>query len=262
MQSLLLFLCVVTGYLLRVNLSVTIMAMDPVVNSTDYFNERTQHVPIFEWSEQTRSSLLSSFFVGYLLANFPASILGCQYDQKLLLAISMVTTSVLALISPWAVETFGAPALVVVRFAQGLFSAFMFPMIHGIMARWAPPHERGRLVGFVGSGIQLGTMITLAMSGYISSNYKLGWPTVYYLSGAAGLAWTTMWMLLGASTLSSHRFVSHAERDYIQASLANTVEHDVKVIHPLRLSLSSERRPSSRVRLETVQGQQQVRVKE
>lgn len=228
LQSLLLFLCVVSGYLLRVNLSVTIMAMDPVVNSTDYFKERRQHVPIFEWSGRTRSTLLSSFFVGYLLANLPASILGCRYDQKMLLALSMTVSSILALVSPWAVQTFGASALVAIRLAQGLFSAFMFPMIHGIMARWAPPHERGRLVGFIVSGIQLGTMATLAVSGYLSGS-SLGWPVVYYLSGVVGLLWTVAWLILGATSLSSHRFIGQAEKEYIEASLTNTVGHNIKV---------------------------------
>lgn len=228
LQSLLLFLCVVSGYLIRVNLSVTIVAMNPAINSTDYLRELADHVPIFGWTNSTRSVLLSTFFVGYLLANFPASVLGCRYDNKTLLACSMATSSVLAIVSPQAVFAFGAPALVAIRFAQGLSSAFMFPMVHGIMSKWAPPHERSQLVGFIASGIQLGTMVTLAASGALSAS-SLGWPSVYYASGAVGLAWTAVWLLLGAGSLSNHRFVSQAEKDYIQGALANTVDHDLRV---------------------------------
>jgi len=101
-------------------------------------------------------------------------------------------------------------------------------MIHGIMARWTPPQERSQLVGFVVSGIQLGTMTTLAVSGYLSDS-SLGWPAVYYLCGAIGLAWTAVWLLLGAGSLSTHRFLGQAEKDYIQNSLSNTVAHDIKV---------------------------------
>lgn len=225
LQSLLLFLCVVSGYLIRVNLSVTIVAMNPVINSTDYFRELADHIPIFGWTNSMRSVLLSSFFIGYLLANFPASVLGCRFDNKTLLACSMTISSVLSLISPPVVYAYGAHALVAVRFAQGLSSAFMFPMVHGIMSRWAPPHERGKLVGFIVSGIQLGTMITLAVSGVLCSS-SMGWPIVYYLSGAFGLTWTAIWLFLGAGSLSTHRFVSQAEKDYIQRSLTNTVDHN------------------------------------
>lgn len=229
LQSLLLFFGVVCSYLLRVNMSVTIVAMNPTVNSTDYYKELEHHIPIFGWSQSTRSMMLSSFFVGYLLANFPASVLGCRFDNKTLLACSMSLSSMLAIICPPAVVAFGAPALIAIRFAQGLSSAFTFPTIHGIMAKWAPPNERGRLVGFIVSGIQLGTMVTLAVSGVLSGS-DMGWPIVYYLSGACGLTWTAVWLLLGADSLSKHRFIGQAEKDYIEASLANTIGHDLRVI--------------------------------
>lgn len=229
LQSLLLFLCVVSGYLIRVNLSVTIVAMNPMINSTDYLRELDDHVPIFGWTNSMRSVLLSTFFVGYLLANFPASVLGCRFDNKMLLAYSIAVSSLLSIISPPVVYAYGAPALVAVRFAQGLSSAFMFPMVHGIMSKWAPPNERGQLVGFIVSGIQLGTMVTLAISGVLCGS-SMGWPSVYYLSGGFGLAWTAAWLLLGAGSLSTHRFISQAEKDYIQRSLSNTISHDKRVI--------------------------------
>ncbi|VVC39796.1 Hypothetical protein CINCED_3A021879 [Cinara cedri] len=202
--------------------------MNPVMNSTDYYKEISQHIPIFGWPTKMRSVLLSSFFVGYMLSNFPASVLGCRFDKKILLVYSISVSSLLAIASPLAVLTFGAPVLIGIRFAQGLSSAFMFPMIHGIMAKWTPPHERSRLVGFVVSGIQLGTMIALAISGILSSS-SMGWPIVYYMSGAAGLTWAVLWLLLGAESLSKHRFVGQAEADYIRASLSNTVGHKIEL---------------------------------
>lgn len=217
-----------SGYLLRVNLSVTIVAMNPEVNSTDYYTEMKHHVPIFGWRTSTRSVLLSSFFVGYLLANMPASVLGCRFDNKRLLAYSMAISSLLSVVTPPIVTAFGATAMVAIRFTQGLFSAFMFPMVHGIMAKWSPPHERSRLVGFIISGIQLGTMTTLALSGVLSSS-DLGWPAVYYVSGGIGLAWTATWLLLGAGSLDTHPFIGQPEADYIRASLSDSVDHNLKV---------------------------------
>ncbi|XP_015371893.1 PREDICTED: putative inorganic phosphate cotransporter [Diuraphis noxia] len=228
LQSLLLFLCVMNGYFIRVNLSVTIVAMNPVINSTDYIQELADHVPIFGWTNSMRSVMLSTFFIGYLFANFPASVLGCRFNNKMLLACSMIVSSLLSIISPPVVYAYGAYALVAVRFVQGLSSAFMFPVIHGIMSKWAPPHERGKLVGFIVSGVQLGTMITLAVSGVLCSS-SMGWPSVYYLSGAFGLAWTAVWLLLGAESLSTHRFISQAEKEYIQRSLSNTISHDKRL---------------------------------
>lgn len=220
-------------------MSVTIVAMDPVVNSTVYFKELANHIPVYAWPKTTQSLILSSFFIGYLLANFPASVLGCRFNNKVLLACSMTVASLLAIISPSMASWYGAPALICVRFAQGLFSAFVFPMVHGIMAKWVPPNERSQLVGFIVSGIQLGTMTSLAISGILSSS-NLGWPVVYYLSGAAGLVWVVVWTMLGAESLTNHRFISQAEKDYIEASLMNTVSHDIKVIDLIRGGLLAQ----------------------
>lgn len=228
-QSLLLFLCMVCHYLVRVSLSVTVVAMTPEANSTDYYRELALHVPTFGWPNATRSMLLGSFFVGYLVANLPAYALGRVYDNKTLLAYSTAVSSLLAAASPRAAESFGSSALMAVRFAQGLSSAFMFPMVYGIMAKWAPPHERGHLLGLAVSGVQLGTVITLVVSGVLSSS-PLGWPSVYYLTGVVGLAWTAMWLLLGAESPAAHRSVSTIEKDYIQRSLANTVATDIRVM--------------------------------
>lgn len=227
-QSLMLFLCVISNFLIRVNLSITIMAMSPVINSTDYYEEIANHIPIFDWPSSTRSALLSSFFIGYLLANFPAAVLGCRYDKKMLLASTMAVSSALSIVTPIAAVSFGVPALLVIRFVQGLSSAFLFPTIHGILAHWSPPHERSQLVGFVCSGVQFGITMTMAVSGVLSSSSQ-GWPIVFYLSGAVGLTWTAGWLLLGAESLSKHRSISQAEKEYIQASLADSIDHNIQV---------------------------------
>ncbi|XP_050434410.1 putative inorganic phosphate cotransporter [Adelges cooleyi] len=224
LQSLLAFTAIFTGYLLRVNMSVAIVAMVPVVNSTDFYEEHKNHIATFDWTHKTRSYLLSSFFAGYLLGNFPAAILGCYFNNKLLLALSTTITSLLALATPVAVSTYGSPVLFIIRFLQGLAQAFLLPMCHGIMARWVPPNERGRLVGFVMSGIQFGTMITLIGAGYLAST-SFGWPSIFYASGAIGLAWTVVWLLLGAESPQTHWFLSQKEANYIQESLQGVSHH-------------------------------------
>ncbi|XP_050434326.1 putative inorganic phosphate cotransporter isoform X2 [Adelges cooleyi] len=228
LQSFLLFLCIFTGYLLRVNLTVAIVAMSPLVNSTDYTRSKTYHIPIFDWSSKTRSTLLGSFFMGYLLGNFPASVLGCYYNNKMLLAGSTAVTAALAAVTPITLLTFGTPAMAAVRFAQGLSQSFLFPMCHGIMARWSPPNERGRLVGFVMSGIQCGTMVTLAGSGLLASS-PVGWPSIFYVTGAVGLVWTVLWLVLGAeSPQSGHQFLGQAEAHYINDQLKDVVSKRIQ----------------------------------
>lgn len=46
LQSLLLFFCLFAAYLLRVSISVAIVAMTPVKNSTDFYTEVHNHIPV------------------------------------------------------------------------------------------------------------------------------------------------------------------------------------------------------------------------
>jgi ACS family sodium-dependent inorganic phosphate cotransporter len=59
-----------------------------------------------------------------------------------------------------------------------------------------PPHERARTLSLNFSGMYLGTIVALLLSPPIIA--ALGWPWLFYLSGAAGLIWVAAWMA-GAS---------------------------------------------------------------
>lgn len=75
---------------------------------------------VFEWTQHTKSLILSAFFWGYLIMNLPAAMIGRRYNNQMLLAMSMTLTVVLSLITPTLVVTFDWPVLVLIRFLQGL----------------------------------------------------------------------------------------------------------------------------------------------
>ncbi|XP_050437262.1 putative inorganic phosphate cotransporter isoform X2 [Adelges cooleyi] len=238
LQSLLLFLCLVAAYLLRVSISVAIVAMTPDKNSTDFISEVHYHIPVFEWTQRTKSLILSAFFWGYLIMNLPAAMLGRRYNNQMLLAMSMILTVALSLVTPTLVVAFDWPVLVFIRFLQGITQAFTMPMIHGISAKWAPPNERGRLVGFVLGGLQFGTVLTLVGSGLLAGS-RCGWPAIYYVSGAFGIVWVVLWLSLGSESPATHRLISSAEKNYIQASLTQTISSQKNLITPWKEIFSS-----------------------
>ncbi|XP_050536616.1 sialin-like isoform X2 [Daktulosphaira vitifoliae] len=238
LQSLLLFLCLFAAYLLRVSISVAIVAMTPVKNSTDFIVEVHNHIPVFQWSQHTKSLILSAFFWGYLIMNLPAAMIGRRYNNQILLAISMTLTVALSLVTPTLLVALDWPVLVLIRFFQGITQAFTMPMIHGISAKWSPPNERGRLVGFVLGGIQFGTVITLVGSGFLAGS-RCGWPAIYYVSGAIGMIWVILWLSLGSESPETHRFITSAEKNYIQASLTQTITNQKNLITPWKEIFSS-----------------------
>lgn len=102
-------------YMLRVNLSVTIVSM---VNSTnnnhhqannnqiDEVNSIRNYLPnsstVFNWNENTQGLMLSSFFIGYVITQYPGGRLADTFGSKWLFGIGLLFTSIFTIISPIA----------------------------------------------------------------------------------------------------------------------------------------------------------------
>lgn len=106
----------------------------------------------------------------------------------------------------------------------------MHPATHAMLAKWAPVEERGALGTFCYSGSQFGTVIMLAVSGFIA-NSSAGWPGIFYISGAMGFVWAICWYLFAASTPAEHRSISLEEKKFIENSLGQ-VDSTPKVNGP------------------------------
>lgn len=226
MQVILLFCGLFIAYALRVNLSIGIVAM--VDNDTNPdFEVRSACIKLikylqhliskeFDWGESTRSILLSSFFWGYIVSNVPASQLAQRYGAKRLLAMSLSLCAVLTIISPLAASA-GWEYLCVVRVFIGVAQGFVYPGCHTLLARWIHPSERGFLSSFTYSGTQLGTVFMLAVSGVIASS-SIGWPGIFYISGGMSAVWAVIWLWLGCEKPSESRYISEAEKRFIESA--------------------------------------------
>lgn len=54
-----------------------------------------------------------------------------------------------------------------------------------IMAHWAPANERGKLMGFMNAGGQIGNVLTLSIGGLMCSwDFLGGWPLIFYSVGS------------------------------------------------------------------------------
>ncbi|XP_031353764.1 putative inorganic phosphate cotransporter [Photinus pyralis] len=208
-QILLLFLLPLLAYGMRVNMSVGIVAMtDPVASLNP-------DVPTYEWSDQ--GVILSSFFMGYFIPQAPAGLLAKNYGPKWIIAGSFAVNSLMVVLVP-IVAPLGSWAVIVCRALQGLGQGFIYPCIHQTLSKWAPPLERARFVTFVYSGANLGTVISMSFTGWISETW-VGWPWAFYVYGAAGLLWTGVWIVFGRSSPAEHDTIVPLEKQYIEVSL-------------------------------------------
>ncbi|XP_014102807.1 putative inorganic phosphate cotransporter [Bactrocera oleae] len=206
LQMLLLFgtMCVV--YALRVNLSVALVVMTDKTSNPD-FEE-------YNWNERIKGLLLSSFFIGYVTSQVPSGYLSRRCGGKLLLLISLVSCSLLAILTPLCAAIGSWQLVLASRIVQGVFQGTVFPSTHTILSQWSPVEERGLMSSCTYSGCQFGTFVMLGSSGVIAAS-RLGWPGIFYLSGSVGLLWAAIFKYFGCSSPKECRQLSERERELI-----------------------------------------------
>ncbi|PNF23027.1 putative inorganic phosphate cotransporter [Cryptotermes secundus] len=220
LEILLMFLCLAVAYSLRVNLSVAIVAMmDRNGTGVDF--------PEYHWDNTVKANILTSFFWGYVVTQLPAGQLAQRFGPKILLTGSLFVCSLFTILLPVAAEVGDWGLVCGTRVIQGLAQGFIFPSIHTLLSSWTPTEERGRFGTYVYAGGQVGTIIAMPLSGALASS-SIGWPSIFYIFGALGICWVLLWVFLGADRPATHRFISKAEKAYIETNLGSTLSTNMK----------------------------------
>jgi ACS family sodium-dependent inorganic phosphate cotransporter len=189
---LLCFLSVFVCYIDRVNISVAIIPMAEDLN----------------WSMQTQGTVLSSFFIGYLLLQIVGGRLADRFGGKVVLGAGVLLWSLFTILTPPA-AMLGFSMLIACRIAMGMGEAVTFPSIYTTYSRWIPLRERSRAIGLTNSGIPLGTVFALVVTPIIVQ--RLGWEWAFYLFGAVGAVWFAFWYRMVTSTPATHPLVTEEE---------------------------------------------------
>ncbi len=157
-------------------------------------------------SNSEMSYVLMSFTLAYGLFAVPAGWFGDRTGPR-----SVLTSIVLA----WSVFTAltgaatGLLSLLLVRFLFGAAEAGAFPNAAKVMARWFPPHERGRIQGVMLASSQMGAVAAPAATAYLIS--LAGWRLAFFVYGFIGVAWAVGFWFWFRNDPATHRGVNEAE---------------------------------------------------
>ncbi|XP_068633318.1 putative inorganic phosphate cotransporter [Battus philenor] len=225
------FLGFANVYAMRVNLSVAIVAM---INSTTVPNNSTLDVckaPTpsnttipskpgdFNWTPEQQSIILGSFFYGYVLTQVPGGRIAEIFGGKLVYGVGVLLTAIFTILSPIAAYV-DFKFFIVVRVLEGLGEGVTYPAMHAMLARWIPPLERSKFAAYVYAGSNIGTVISLPISGWLCTlDFGGGWPLCFYLFGGLGVLWFIAWMFLIYDTPQKHPRICPKEVEYITQSI-------------------------------------------
>jgi MFS transporter, ACS family, glucarate transporter len=170
-----------TGYILRMNISIAAKLMMPELGL-----DKIQMGQVF-----------SAFMLGYALFQIPWGVLGDKFGPRRVLTIAAViwgVTTILTGLVPGKVVPMGAGAfvsLLFLRFLLGVGEAAVFPLAARAVASWMDPAKRGFSYSFVIVGISAGCACAAPLISYLMLTF--GWRGSFYASGAIPFLLAFVW---------------------------------------------------------------------
>ncbi|KAK8381082.1 hypothetical protein O3P69_008167 [Scylla paramamosain] len=226
-------------YMVRVNLSVIIVAM--VRRNTSLEGHRApclSYLPTngslddgkagaagiedmdqegeLEWSESVQGFVLGSFFYGYAITQIVGGRAAEVYGVRWVFGSCILAGGVSALLSPIAARThYGL--LITVRFLQGMCQGVSWPSMHALIVLWIPPLERPRFIGFVYFVTAMSAWLTFVVCGFIIAAW--GWAVAFYVTGLLSILWCFLWFAFMYNSPAEHPRISKAELEHIETTV-------------------------------------------
>ncbi|XP_063597616.1 sialin-like [Penaeus indicus] len=244
----------VNQFMVRVNLSVAIVAMvyqnktveevqaqcikgsegtsannSLLVGTTEYQSnaltamkdrELTQDAPVDEslaWDEVTQGVVLASYYYGYTITQILGGRLAELYGTRLVFGGCILGSGIITLFTPIAARAH-VGAAIALRVLLGLTGGVAWPSMHALLSRWIPPLERPRFIAFAYLATTLSVTFTLPLCGVIIDWH--GWEAVFYTTGVLCLIWCMLWFALMHDSPGKHPRISREERELIEMSVA------------------------------------------
>ena len=198
-------------YLLRVNMSVAIIAMTDNSTSVNHTS--------FNWTEAEKNEILGSFFYGYASSNLLAGLLADKFScGASLLGYGVGGTAVFSAFTP-IFASWGVKWICLLRIIEGFFEGVTFPAAFALWSNWAPKDERTTLQASSMNGATLGTVCGLAITGVLAKMPTIGWEGSFYIFSIIGIVWTGIWFMIASNIPETNAWITKYERDLIRESI-------------------------------------------
>jgi sugar phosphate permease len=159
--------------------------------------------------------LAGVFFWGYLLLQIPGAWLAERWSAKWLIAV---------MLAAWGACAIGCglarnwQELALMRFLLGLAEGSVYPATLVLLANWFPRSERARANGFWNLCLPMAVVFASPLSGWLLDQWN--WRVMLVASGVVPFVWLVLWVLFISDSPRKAKWISPAERDYLEQTLA------------------------------------------
>ncbi|KAG9509450.1 Sialin, partial [Fragariocoptes setiger] len=196
------------------------------------------------WSESMQGVALGAFYWGFIATHVFGGQLANSFSARYLCASSLLTASLLTIILPVAANH-SVYTVIVLRAITGLCLGVVAPAMFTLMSRWIPQNERSTSIAIRMIGGNLGAVLAMSISGFLSD--LIGWEsgtemqlestyrawrtnwtrsgdvwvntlTVFYFIGGFGVIVFVLWIWVVDDSPMQHKWVCSNELEYIRAN--------------------------------------------
>lgn len=130
----------------------------------------------FDYSKAQLGLILMVLKLSYGVGQFINGQLAEQFSPRKLLAIGMLGSALLNVLFGWGTALY---FLLFVWACNGYVQALGWTPTMRVAANWFPARQRGKAIGIIGTGYQLGGALTFVIAGWAAT--KFGWRGALYV---------------------------------------------------------------------------------
>jgi MFS family permease len=155
------------------------------------------------------------FFFGYMLLQVPAGHIAEHGSAKKYILWTILAWGGISLATAFVQNAW---QLFAMRFLLGVAEGGVYPALLTVIANWFPTKELGRANALFLMSLPLSTLITNPVSGWIVAHYDWRW--LFITEGVVSLLLICIWLPLISDHPEGAKWISSAEKDYLQTTLA------------------------------------------
>uniref|UniRef100_A0A0G4HGH6 Major facilitator superfamily (MFS) profile domain-containing protein n=1 Tax=Chromera velia CCMP2878 TaxID=1169474 RepID=A0A0G4HGH6_9ALVE len=183
------------------------------------YADRTNIGNAILWMEKVQKDyhghILGAFYWGYLCTQYVGGLLSVSMGAKNVMILAVVLWTVCDVSTVIAAELFepslwGSTPLFLARFGMGLGEGMLLPALMLLSARWCLLQERARFTTVVLSGMDFGSILSLAISPLIARAW--GWHFVFIFWAVLAFVWCGLFSVFGSNKPSLSPFTSNREK--------------------------------------------------
>lgn len=163
----------------------------------------------FECGEGSKGWLLSAHAIGYTTTQILGGHIADQIGGKAIITWAMALSGIALAATP-AVAPFGLSGVAAAQVVMGVAMGPLFPASMRLLAKWLPSTERAFASTALDTGITLGSLVTVPLSGALA--VVLGWRATIALVGASGIVFAVSWALVAAEDPETCGYCGEDER--------------------------------------------------